>query len=257
MGTADGTESRTLNSVLKSLDIIEALWEADGAGVTELTERTQLPKSTVHVHLSTLREKGYVVQVDDEYRLSLRFLTYGEYVKRSEPLYETAKGPIQDLAERTGERVFCTTHQNGLATILCVAEGDRSLTSTVTAGTDMYLHASACGKAMLSHFSIEKIDDVIDEWGLPAFTEDTITTRDELLAELELTRERGVSINTEEYRPGVHTIAAPILDPDGTVRGAVSLAGPKRRLRSEWGDDELHNHVLATANTIEVNLGYP
>lgn len=257
MGTVDGASGRTLDSVTKALDIVEALWDADGAGVTELTERTQLPKSTVHVHLSTLREKGYVVQVDDEYRLSLRFLTFGEYVKRSEPLYDTAKGPIQDLADRTGERVFCLTHQNGLATVLCIGEGDRSLSSTITVGTDMYLHASASGKAMLSHFSDEQIDAVIDEWGLPAFTEDTITTRQALFDELERTRERGVAINTEEYRPGVHTIAAPILATDGVVHGAVSLAGPKRRLQSEWTEDELRDQLLATANTIEVNLAYP
>ncbi len=253
---ADGDGPRTLDSVTKTLDIVEALWQADGAGVTELTELLDLPKSTVHAHLSTLAEKGYVVQADGEYRLSLRFLTYGEHVKNAEPLYEVAHDPIADLARRTGERVFCSTHQNGLATMLDVVEGDRSLQSDITVGTHTYLHASATGKAMLAHMDEAAIEAVIDEWGLPGFTDSTITTREALYDELERIRDRGVAINDGEYRPGVHSVAAPIRHRDGSVAGAIALAGPEQRLRSEWGTEELHDHLLAAANTIEVNLSF-
>jgi len=254
MTDADGR--RTLDSVTKTLDIVEALWQAEGAGVTELTDLVELPKSTVHAHLSTLLEKGYVVQEDGEYRLSLRFLTYGEHVKNAEPLYHVAKAPIADLAERTGERVFCSTEENGLATVLHVEEGERSLQSDITVGTHMYHHASATGKAIMAHMNDDRIDAIIDQWGLPGFTDSTITTREQLEAELDRVRERGVAVNSGEYRPGVHVVAAPILPGDGPVAGSIALAGPEQRLRSEWGRAELHDHLLAAANTIEVNLSF-
>lgn len=252
----DGTAPRTLDSVQKTLDVVEALWRAEGAGVTELTELVDLPKSTVHAHLSTLREEGYVVQAEGEYRLGLRFLTYGEHVKTAQPLYQVAREPVADLAERTGERVFCATEENGLATVLCVAEGERSLQSNITVGTHVFLHASAVGKAMLAAMPRERVEAVIDQWGLPSFTEETITTRDALFAELADVRERGVAVNVGEYRPGVHVVAAPIEAADGTVEGAVALAGPEQRLRSEWGAETLDDHLLAAANTVEVNLNF-
>lgn len=250
----EGNGSRTLTSVIKVLDIIEELWECDGAGVTELKDRTGFPKSTIHAHLSSLRQKGYVVKDGQKYRLSLRFLTYGEYVKRSEPLYAASQDPIDDMADRTGERVFCVTNQNGLATVLYVSDGERSLDTDINIGTHMYLHASAAGRAMLAYFPEERVDAVIDKWGLPEFTDDTITTREALFEEMEAIRERGVAITKGEYRPGVYAVSAPILDQEDTVHGAVALTGPEQRLRSEWTDDELYNHLLSAANTIEVNL---
>lgn len=254
MPPAEPDGPRTLDAVRKTLDILEALWRLEGAGVTAVTEEVDMPKSTVHAHLSTLRDKGYVLQAGGEYRLSLRFLTFGEYVKHAEPLYEIARDPVEDLAARTGERVYCTTHQNGLGAVLCVGEGERSLNSDISVGTHMYMHTSAAGKAILAHLPDEQVDEILETWGLPGYTDRTITTREELEAELAAVREAGVAENRGEYRPGVYAVAAPIEAQEGTVHGAIALAGPEKRLESEWGERALHDHVRAAANTVEVNL---
>ncbi|WP_049900750.1 IclR family transcriptional regulator [Natrinema altunense] len=254
MSTSTTDEEDRIDAVVKALNILEALWQADGAGVTALAERTGLAKSTVHAHLTTLRSKGYVVQEDDEYRLSLRFLSFGEHVKHAEPLYAASETPIAELSERVGERVLCSTHQNGLGTVVNVSEGTRSFTSDIDVGTHTYLHSSAGGKAMLAHFSEERIDRIIDEWGLPVFTEETIGDRDALVDELAAVREAGVAYSRGEYLQGISAIAAPIRDTDGTVYGAVTVAGPDHRLANEWEDRDLCTQLLSTANTIEVNL---
>ncbi|AGB33340.1 transcriptional regulator [Natrinema pellirubrum DSM 15624] len=243
-----------VEAVVKTLDILEALWQAEGAGVTELTERTGVAKSTVHAHLTTLRSKGYVVQDGDEYRLSLRFLSFGEHVKHAEPLYEAADAPIDELSAQVGERVLCSTHQNGLGTVINVSEGTRSFTSDIDVGTHTYLHSSAGGKAMLAHFPEERVEDVIEQWGLPAFSENTITDRETLYDELDATREDGVAYNNGEYLRGISAIGAPILGNDGTVYGAVTVAGPQHRLENEWEENDLRDRLLSTANTIEVNV---
>lgn len=254
MATSDTNGGSRVAAVVKSLDVLEALWQAEGAGVTQLTERTGLAKSTVHAHLTTLCSKGYVVQEGDEYRLGLRFLSFGEHVKHAEPLYAASDAPIAELSEEVGERVLCMTHQNGLGTIINVSEGSRSFTSDVDVGTHTYLHNSAGGKAMLAHFSTERVDEIIAEWGLPAFTDETITDRDALVDELEAIREEGIAYNRGEYLPGISTIAAPILDTDETVYGAVTVAGPHHRLENEWEEHDLRAQLLSTANTIEVNV---
>lgn len=254
MDARRGTEVDRIEAVVKALDVLEALWRVEGAGVTELTEETGLAKSTVHAHLSTLRSKGYVVKDGDEYRLSLRFLSYGEYVKHAEPMYDASETPVADLAERTGERVLCSAQQNGLGMIVRADDGTRSVTSDIDVGTPIYLHCSAGGKAMLAHFEPERVERIVNEWGMPAFTDETVTNWDTLAEELEQIREEGIAYNRGEYLPGVSAVGAPVIDNDGTVYGAISVSGPSHRLENEWEIDELHNQLLSAANTIEVNL---
>lgn len=250
----DGPAGRTLASVEKTFDVVETLWEQGGAGVTAVAEALDLPKSTIHAHLATLESKGYVVRRDGTYRLSLRFLTFGEHVRRAEPLFHAAREPVEDLAERTGERVLCMTEQNGLGVVLHVGEGSRSLSGDVTVGTNVYHHCSAGGKAMMAHYPPERVEAIVDRWGLPAFTDETITDRETLLAELATVREEGIAFNREEYIRGVLAVGVPIFDDEETVCGAVTIAGPVRRLYAEREPDALHDALLATANAIEVDL---
>ncbi|APX96397.1 IclR family transcriptional regulator [Natronorubrum daqingense] len=253
--TIQGTdEVDRVQAVVKTLDILEALWQAEGAGVTELTERTGLPKSTVHAHLTTLSSKGYVVQDGTDYRLSLRFLSFGEHVKHAEPLHAASETPLEDLAEWTGERVLCSTVQNGLGTIIRACDGERSVSSSITVGTPTYLHCSAGGKAMLAHFESHRVSRIVEGWGLPAFTEETITDRETLEIELETIRETGIAYSHGEYLPGISAVGAPVLSNEGEVHGAITVAGPQHRLENEWEHDELHNQLLSAANTVEVNL---
>lgn len=243
-----------LTSVEKSLNIIEALWKLNGAGVTELADQFGIAKSTIYSHLTTLEQKGYVVNEEDVYRLSLRFLTLGEHAKRSQALYGVAKPSMEELAEETGEQVFCMVEQHGLATTICTSEGRRSIRTNITTGTHSYMHCSAAGKAILAHLPERRVDEIIDRWGLQRFTENTITDRGQLLDELAAGRERGFVFNREEYRKGVTAIGVPIIDDGGTINGSITITGPTTRLEKDEHEGGFIDPLLATANTIEVNM---
>lgn len=254
MGTTDDAP-KTLTSVEKTLTIIEALWQLDGAGVTELADHLDLSKSTMHAHLSTLAQNGFVVSEAGQYELGLRFVNFGEYVKRSQPLYAVALPIVEELAEETGERVFCMVEQHGLATALCVAAGSRSVQTNIRVGTHSYMHCSSSGKAILAHLPQQRVEEIIGQWGLKRFTNNTITDRDRLYEELREGRERGYFFNREEYRTGVTAIGVPILNGE-EVRGAISLSGPAMRLEGDWHERELPNRLLSAANAIEVDLSF-
>ncbi|RRJ30120.1 IclR family transcriptional regulator [Halocatena pleomorpha] len=246
---------KTLTSIEKTLSIIEALWKLDGAGVTELADHLDMSKSTAHAHLATLARNGFVVSGDDQYELGLRFVNFGEYVKRSQSLYTVTQPVVEEVAEKTGERVFCMVEQHGLATALCVAAGDRSVQTDIRVGTHSYMHCSSSGKAILAHLPHPRVEEILDRWGLKQFTENTITDRERLYDELRAGRDRGYFFNREEYRTGVTAIGVPIVD-DGDVRGAVSLSGPAMRLEGDWHQRDLPSRLLSAANAIEVDLSF-
>lgn len=249
-------KTKTLDAVGKTLDIIDALWKLEGGGVSELSEQLGYPKSTVYAHLITLEKKGFVVSNADGYELGLRFLNFGEYVKRSQPLYESGEPVIAELAAETEEMAFCMVEQHGLATAICATAGKRAVGTNVRIGTHTYMHASSSGKAILAHLPESRVEEILDRWGLPEFTENTITDRETLFDQLERYREEGVFFSHEEYRRGIATLASPILK-DEEVLGSVTVYGPATRIEDHTSSTDLQRQVRTAANQIEVNISVP
>ena len=110
-------------------------------------------------------------------------------------------------------------------------------------GRYFHMHNSASGKAMLAEFSRERVEEVLERWGLPAETENTIRSADELYEELERTRERGYSLNRQEALEGLMAVGMAITNPDGSVLGSLDVSGPPYRLSEEQIVPELRETV--------------
>ncbi|HZD42853.1 MAG TPA: IclR family transcriptional regulator C-terminal domain-containing protein [Methanomicrobiales archaeon] len=121
-------------------------------------------------------------------------------------------------------------------------------------GMRVHLHTTALGKSILAHLPEERMEEILDERGLPSVTPNTITNREELLSDLDLVRERGYAIDDEERLEGIRCIAAPIVTEGDNVLGAVSISGPRNRLRGERFREEIPSQVLGTSNIISVNV---
>jgi DNA-binding IclR family transcriptional regulator len=211
----------------------------------------------VYNHLTTLQETKFVVKDGDTYSLSLQFLMLGEYVRNQNTLYQIGKPEIDTLAAETGEYAHLSTEQHGLGVNLYKLPGDKAV------GTDYqtsklqkpdYLHFSATGKAILAYLPDERVDEIIDRYGLVRKTANTITDRDELFAERERIREQGYATNDEEEIEGLRAIGAPILDREGDVLGSLSVSGPTNRMHDETYHEEIVERVVNAANVIEVNI---
>ena len=62
---ANSEKTRTLSTTRTTFRIIDELKAQDGARVTELAEGLELAPSTVHSHLATLLEDGYIAKEGD------------------------------------------------------------------------------------------------------------------------------------------------------------------------------------------------
>jgi DNA-binding IclR family transcriptional regulator len=248
---------RTLETVSRAFDVIRALEELDGARLTELADHLDLSKSVVYNYLSTLREERFVVRDGDVYSLSLQFLLVGEYVRNRNTLYRNAKSELEELAETTGEFAHLSTEQHGLSVNLYKVSGDKAVGSDYQVEKLQradYLHFSATGKAILSALPRERVEWIVDRYGLPARTDDTITDREALFDELERIRDRGYALNDEEEIKGLQAVGAPVQNDHGEVLGSISVSGPVERMKDPDYHDEVVNAVVGTANVIEVNV---
>lgn len=245
---------------VKSLEtafrIFEALDSLDQAGVTELAMETGVAKSTVHDHLSTMVESGYVIKKGGKYRLGLKFLNFGGRKRDNMDLYRVARPELRQLAMNTGELVNLVTEERGLGVYLDLKRGEKAVNLDSFLGKREHLHPTAGGKTILAYRPESFVNAVIERHGLPGETENTVTTASELFSELDTIREQGFALDREEQLRGLCCVAAPITDDEGYALGALSISGPKNRMESDRLKNELADRVTQIANVIEVNLAY-
>ena len=165
------------------------------------------------------------------------------YATASLSVVQYAMPFLEELQSRTGEIVYLTTHINGRVFYLeCVYPAKKTVTYS-TNGKTLPMHCTGCGKAMLAFMSEENVDAIITKWGLPRFTENTITEITELKKVLAEYREFGYAIDNGEEGHNVRCIAMPIRCPDGTVAGAISISGPPITMT----DDKFHEYAKLLA----------
>lgn len=250
------TAKNPVKATRTAFQIIEALQELDGARVTELATHLNKSKGSIHNHLSTLYELGYVTKRDNKYYVGLRFLEPGIYARQRQPLYEIAKPEIETVAEETGELVNLLVEEHGLGIYLHRVTGDNAVNVDAQTGTRVYLHNTALGKAILAYLPETRVETILSRHGMPQTTDHTITDRDTLFDHLDVVRERGVAFDDEERLPGLQCVAVPIVNKDEHAEGALSVSIPTRRMQNNPLDGEIPTMLKDAANVIQLNVIY-
>ena len=248
---------RTLKTVNMASRVLDAVRERDEVGASELAAALDISKSTAYIHLRTLEDNGFLVQRGDTYRLAFKFTVLGEYVRNRNPLYRYGRPEVDDLAEETNQYTHIVTEEDGFGINLYQVKGDTSVEGEYQ--TDKiqrrdHLHYTASGKAILAYLPRERVEEILDERGLPARTTETITEAETLFAELERIRERGYAYNDGEEIDGFRAVGAPVRDGDGDVLGSLSVSGPTSVMQGDRFQEEMPQRVIRSANVIEVNI---
>lgn len=239
-----------------TFQIIEALQELGGARVTEIATHLNKSKGSIHNHLSTLYELGYVTKHNNKYQIGLRFLEPGIHARQQQPLYEIAKTEIETLAEKTGELVNLLVEEHGLGIYLHRASGNNAVNVDAQTGTRVSLHNTALGKAILAHLPEARVETILDRHGMSQTTDHTVTDRDTLFDHLDTVRERGVAFDDEERLSGLQCVAVPIVNEEECVEGALSVSVPTRRMQDSPLDGEIPTMLKDAANVIQLNITY-
>lgn len=250
------TPGRKVTTLETTCRILESLMEINGGTVTEIADSAGLAKSTVHAHLKTLRENNYVVRTGNDYDVGLRFLNIGLQARKRIEGFPLIQQKAEMLAEEVGELVVFITEENGRGVVLIRERGVNAVESAVRTGNRVPLHATAAGKAIMAHWPRERVDAFIEEYGLVAKTERTITDKEKLYSELNQIREQGYAVSSEEHTTSLHTFSAPVVGADDTIIGGLSLSGPSKRMQDDEYGDKLTGQLLGAVNELELKIKY-
>ncbi|SFB73918.1 transcriptional regulator, IclR family [Halobiforma haloterrestris] len=259
-GSDEGAGSgSTAGSGIKATEttfaIVDALADRERARLTEIADAVDVANSTASDHLRTLRDHGYVVAEEDGYRLGLKFMDTGERAKRHyRDLLEAADPVLEQLVAETGETVNLVAEENGRGVYVDRRVGERGVPTDSWVGRGKPLHTISAGKAILAELPEERRAELL-EGGLAGVSDRTITSPADLEDELAAVQEEGVAFNDRESHERIRAVGAPIVL-EGDVYGAVSVAGPAKRLTGSYFREEIPDLLLGAVNEIELKLAY-
>jgi DNA-binding IclR family transcriptional regulator len=243
----------------RAVRILKALGEHPGRlGLSDLSDRVGLAKTTVHGLLRTLHEHGLVEQHldSDKYQLGPQLLQLGNSYLDLNELRSRSLAWSELLAARVGEAVRVgVPHGDGVLVVHHVFRPDSSL-QVLEVGALLPLHATAVGKALLAYADDGYVDDVVAV-ELPKLTGHTHVSPAAIRRELDSVREVGYAVEREEALLGEAGVAAPIFDRRTDAIGAVGVAGPKERLLRRNRLPDVSAAVVEAARGISRDLGAP
>lgn len=241
---------RTLKTTRTSLEILELVIEKDGLTLAELDKMIDKPKSSLHSQLNTLVDCRYIVKKGRIYEPSFRLALLGDRARERNQLKSAVIEKIDDLAAATGEETNFTIVEHGRLLVIYGGPGV-SDADDASFRREYYLHNTAAGKALLAELDRDRVERILDEWGMPRETEATITDRGRLYACLDDITDRGYAIVDGELAPGLVAVGATVHGPGGDIVGGLSVGGPKYRIDMDRVHNDLANQLLQTVESLE------
>ncbi|MGW5156591.1 IclR family transcriptional regulator [Nonomuraea wenchangensis] len=219
-------------SFLRRVATVLSAFRADDGdlGASELARRTGLPKSTVHRITLGLAEAGLLERHGGQVRLGLRLFEIGQRVPRQRVLRDAALPYMTDLREATRQTVHLAVlegHEVVYVEIL-PTPGGPTLPSRV--GGRFPAPVTGVGKAILAFSPAETVRAVLQQ-ELPRISERSVIAPGVLARQLDRVRAEGVAFDREESGAGIVCAASPVLAPDGTALGALSVSGWSSTMR--------------------------
>lgn len=227
MAQTSAIQPTLVKSADRVLDIFELLATVpNGLTISEISRKLGFARSSTHGLVHTLYSRGYLAQDDDRrFSLGVRLIQLGFNVADRLELRSVARLSLEKLVESTHDSALLVVPQRGeLLYVDKVLSGIRDVRTDPRISMERPLHCTSLGKALLAALDDESVVKLFDGKSLLGVTEFSITSVDELLADLALTRERLYSLDRQEAVIGVWCVGAPIRDHAGRLIAAISLS---------------------------------
>jgi IclR family acetate operon transcriptional repressor len=233
--------SEFIQSVVITGQIIEALAAAgQPMRLTALASQLGEPKAKMHRHLSTLKHLGFVDQdaKTETYRLGLKLVYIGQSAIDQFDLRRLAEPYMSRLRDLTRQTIVLSTPANGDAIINAVVESPNLVTISVRLGYRLPAHASAQGRLNLA-FAPAAVQQRILARKLQAFTPRTLVDPAQMRERLAQIRRELFDVSMDETLLGISAVAAPILNFDNELVGAIAIVGTTQDVHEPVDPEQL------------------
>jgi IclR family acetate operon transcriptional repressor len=220
-------------ALAKGVQILEVLANsATPLALAEIARSIDLGKASALRLLQTLLVTGYARQFGDgSYALNRSWMqtTTQDWLQH---LLTAAKPEMEMLNAEVAETVSLAALMGDHIRVIATLESPRHIRMSNYKDRILAPYASSLGKAISAYLPADRLQNLLQVYGIYATTEKTITDPALIRKEMQRTRTRGFASEYEETVRGGCCFGAPILT-SAEVRAAISISLPADRLTPE------------------------
>ncbi|MEO1293140.1 MAG: IclR family transcriptional regulator [Pseudomonadota bacterium] len=214
-------------SLQRGLAILELLDESGGPlGVRDIARKMDISPTIVQRLVHALVEAQFAVQdtATQKYAIGYRAVALGRSMLSSDRLVGAALPELRNLAERHHLNGYLSVIAGGELTYVLAEQSAGPIAIKSKPGSKAAFHATAMGKALLAGRPRAEIDVLLGDAPLEPLTDNTVTDRATLFADLARADEQGYALAFGENLEGVNSVAARIRGADASAVAALSIA---------------------------------
>jgi DNA-binding IclR family transcriptional regulator len=222
------------------------------AGVTDIAERVDLPKSTVSRLLSALEAEGAVAQreVGSDYELGAGLAALADAANNDANMAAVVRPFLIELSEETGEAAgFVVRSGRNVYWVDNVEQDDVAVQVQDRTGFYAPMHSVPAGLALLAHLPANEIESYLAQ-KLERVNPRTITDSDVLRANLRQIVADGLVWSVDDLGDGLTAIDVPFRGASGQVEGALFVNAPSFRFPDDGDKDRVEALVVDAAQRL-------
>lgn len=239
---------RQINNLLSLLEFFAQ--RQSPATLADVIKHFGWPRSSAFNILSTLVEAGYLYEPRARagYYPSPRWNQLIDAISQAEPVPDTLRTIIHQLAEETGETTWIAAPSGRMAVLLDVVESAAPIRYAARVGKRVPIHMTASGITLLAAMPARDREGILRKVDFAGGRKDAPKSVDAVIELIETGRASGYLYSVEWHSEGLGGVAVPVRLNDRIF--SIAVAGPLYRMDGRWT-----HHAEAIQRAIAADLG--
>lgn len=232
----------------RAVAILRAVRNSGGITLSQLARNVGLARTTVYRIVATLEAEGLLTTVAGKIQLGIELIALGAAVRTD--VRRELRPYLEELSLRVDETVDLAVLDHDHCLFLDQIVRLQRLHAVSGVGIEFPLHCTANGKALLANLPLDDVMRIIPE-RLEIYTPKTLSSREQLLRELDSVRAEGVAYDREEHTQGICAVGAVVYAPMDTL---VAISIPVPSVRFYGNEEKLVSELLQLCQVINTRF---
>ena len=224
-----------VTALASGLEVLQAFDQnSSRMTLSEVAAKTGMNRAKARRFLLTLHALDYLKKQHRHFELTPKvlqlghaFLTINRYASMIQPY-------LEDITREINESTSLGTLEGDEVVYIARSAAEhRLMTIQLLVGTRLPAAYTSIGRALLAQLSTAQLDAFLKQVRLQAHTERSIVDSNELRKVLHEVRQQGYAIVDQELDSGLRSVAVPVFDQQGFLRGAINISTNAGRVDME------------------------
>jgi IclR family pca regulon transcriptional regulator len=253
----EAADPNFMTSLARGLVVIRAFTEQQPRlSIAEVARLSGLPRAAARRCLLTLEKLGYAGSDGRSFFLRPKILALGYAFLSSTSLPKAIQPFLERVSEQLHESCSAGVLDEDEVVYIARAATKRIMSVGLSVGSRLPAFWTSMGRVLLAQLPPAELQRRLAALEPRAFTDKTVTDKDQLLRLLEQVRQRGYCIVDQELEVGLRSVSVPVVNTSGLVVAAMNCGLQAQRVSRR----ELETRVLpvlqATQQELRVLLGH-